>query len=60
MVFKCSVVRCITNYDWYDKGEVFALPENEEQKKQLDLEQKFTWLVLQIQCWPLSRAFGNE
>ena len=37
MVFKCPVVRCIANYDCYDRGDVFSLPENEEQKKQLDL-----------------------
>ena len=34
MVFKCSVVRCITNYDCYDRRAVFSLPEKEEQKKQ--------------------------
>ena len=37
MAFKCSVVRYITNYDCYDQGPVFSLPEEEEQKKQLDL-----------------------
>ena len=38
MVFKCPVVRYyITNYDCYDRGAVFSLPEKEEQKKQLDL-----------------------
>ena len=34
MVFKCPVVRCIANYDCYDRGAVFSLPEKEEQKKQ--------------------------
>jgi len=34
MVFKCSVVGCFTNYDGYDRGAVFSLPEEEEQKKQ--------------------------
>ena len=39
MVYKCPVIRCIyiTNYDCYDRGAVFWLPEKEEQKKQLDL-----------------------
>ena len=37
MVFNCPVVRCIANYDCYDRGAVFSLPEKEEQKKQLDL-----------------------
>ena len=37
MVFKCPVLRCIANYDCYDRGAVFSLPENEKQKKQLDL-----------------------
>ena len=37
MAFKCPVVRCITNYDCYDRRAVFSLPEKEEQKKQLDL-----------------------
>ena len=37
MAFKCSVDRCITNYDCYDRGALFSLPEKEEQKKQLDL-----------------------
>ena len=37
MVFKCPVVGCITNYDCYDRGAVFSLPEKEEQKKQLDV-----------------------
>ena len=34
MVLKCSFVRCIANYDCYDRGAVFSLPEKEEQKKQ--------------------------
>ena len=34
IVLKCSVVSCITNYDCYDRGAVFSLPEKEEQKKQ--------------------------
>ena len=34
MVLKCPVVRCITNYDCYDRGAAFSLPEKEEQKKQ--------------------------
>ena len=34
MAFKFPVVRCITNYDCYDRGTVFSLPEKEKQKKQ--------------------------
>ena len=34
MVLKCLVVRSITNYDCYDRGAVFPLPEKEEQKKE--------------------------
>ena len=34
MVFKCLVVRCIANYDCYDRGAVFSLPEEKKQKKQ--------------------------
>ena len=33
MVNKCSIVGCCTNYDNYDKGTVFPLPEDEEQRK---------------------------
>ena len=41
MVFKCPVIRCIANYDCYDRGAVFSLPEKEEQKKQ--------WISFQIE-----------
>ena len=41
MVFMCLVVRCIANYDCYDRGAVFSLPEKEEQKKQ--------WISFQIE-----------
>ena len=41
MVFKCPVVRCIANYDCYDRGAVFSLLEKEEQKKQ--------WISFQIE-----------
>ena len=33
MVFKCSVVGCFTNYAGYDKGTVFRLPDDTEQRK---------------------------
>lgn len=32
MVNKCSIVGCYTNYVGYEKGTVFPLPEDEEQK----------------------------
>ena len=41
MVFNCPIVRCIANYDCYDRGALFSLPEKEEQKKQ--------WISFQIE-----------
>ena len=29
---KCSVVGCFTNYAGYDRGTVFSLPQDEEQR----------------------------
>ena len=70
IVFKCSVVRCITNYDCYGRGAVFSLPEKEEQKKQLDLVlkskgyfiHKETQYLLQTLCRqsPNERSQKNE
>lgn len=34
MVNKCSVVGCFTNYEGYEKGTVFPLPEDKEQRQQ--------------------------
>ena len=32
MVNKCSIVGCFTNYAGYDRGTVFALPQDEDQQ----------------------------
>ena len=32
MEYKCSIIGCLINYAVYDKGTVFALPQDEEQK----------------------------
>ena len=33
MVNKCSIVGCFTSYAGYDKGTVFPLPQDSEQRK---------------------------
>ena len=60
MVFKCSVVRCITNYDCCHRGAVFSLPEKEEQNKQLYLVFKSKGYFIHKECQYLLQTFCRQ
>ena len=41
MAFKCPVVRCITNYDCYDRGAVFSLYQKRKNRRSNNLDLVF-------------------